>query len=66
MIDADAHPSRGPQIASLIVEEAPTEVTVKICRLCILFGLGFRTLQAHWNQQLYYWTSWCQRIHQTI
>ena len=29
MIDADAHPSRGPQIADLIAEEGPTKVTVE-------------------------------------
>ena len=29
MLDADVHPSRGPQIAGLIVEETPTKVPVE-------------------------------------
>ena len=40
MIDANAHPSRGPQIPGLIAEKAPTKVPVEYADFAFFLDLG--------------------------
>ena len=47
MIDANAYPSRGPQIAGLITKEAPTKVLVEYANFADVFSLDLSGLPEH-------------------